>query len=207
MGPLGFSLGLEYALDQCLSQQDSLPWVSWYLDDGTIVGPLEQVTAYLRALGPALETCGLQVNLRKCTLWGPGAPVTWDSVPTDVVPGDHPVRFVPITPWGTDDGLSVLGVPVDSPRHSGCLEGQAMDLAFDLLRRLRLLPDGQIRHCLLRFCLDACRVTHLMRSCPVGPVWNAVERLFGEIRMAVTDAEGGPSCPRNSARFLTIQVR
>ena len=105
MGPLGFALGLEYALDQCLLQQDSLPWVSWYLDDGTIAGPMEQVIAYLRALGPALETCGLQVNLRKCTLWGPGAPATWDNVPADVVPEDHPVRLVPITPWGTDDGL------------------------------------------------------------------------------------------------------
>ena len=57
MGPLGFALGLEQALDTCRAQQDALPWVSWYLDDGTIVGPLDAVQAYLSALGPALAAC------------------------------------------------------------------------------------------------------------------------------------------------------
>ena len=67
MGPLGFALGLEHALDQCAGHEDRLAWVSWYLDDGTILGPIEGVAAYLQALCPALATVGLEVNLRKCT--------------------------------------------------------------------------------------------------------------------------------------------
>ena len=42
----------------------------------------------------------------------------------------------------------------------------AVSRGLELVDRLRMLPDGQTRHCLLRFCLDACRVTHLMRPAP-----------------------------------------
>ena len=33
-----------------------------------------------------------------------------------------------------------------------------------LLRQLRAYPEGQVRHAILRFCLDGCRVVHLLRS-------------------------------------------
>ena len=36
MAPAAFSLGLDCALDACAAEEANLPWVSWYLDDGTI---------------------------------------------------------------------------------------------------------------------------------------------------------------------------
>ena len=72
LGPIGFSLGLEAALDNCREQEEALPWACWYLDDGTILGSLQAVGDYLEKLVPALQEIGLQVNPSKCTLWGPG---------------------------------------------------------------------------------------------------------------------------------------
>ncbi len=56
-GPLGFSLGLEAALSkqECATTEAKLRWSTWYLDDGTIVGSVEDVAGYFAALGPALR--------------------------------------------------------------------------------------------------------------------------------------------------------
>ena len=78
MGLLAFALGLEPALDECMAQEQNLPWVSWYLDDGTIVGPLQAVADYLDQLVPALQKSGLQINLQKTVLWGPGVQLEED---------------------------------------------------------------------------------------------------------------------------------
>ena len=40
MAPAAFSLGLDKDLEACSAEEAELPWVSWYLDDGTIYGPL-----------------------------------------------------------------------------------------------------------------------------------------------------------------------
>ena len=71
MAPAAFALGLDVALDQFSDEEENVPWVSWYLDDGTIIGPLSEVAAYAEKLVPALASIGLQVNPSKCTLWGP----------------------------------------------------------------------------------------------------------------------------------------
>ena len=47
-------------------------WETWYLDDGLVVGSPERVAAFLGALFLALPQVGLELNLRKCSLWGPG---------------------------------------------------------------------------------------------------------------------------------------
>ena len=82
---------------------------------------------------------------------------------------DHPIRKIPVTPFGPSTGITFLGVPVDFPGSSVQAQGKwekAVAGTLEMLDRLRLLPDGQLRHCLLRHCLDACRVQHLMRSTP-----------------------------------------
>jgi hypothetical protein len=72
MGPVGFALALEHALDVCSVQEQALPWCAWYLDDGLAVGPAQAVADYLAVLVPALSAMGLDTNLAKCSLWGPG---------------------------------------------------------------------------------------------------------------------------------------
>ena len=141
MGPIGFALGLEHALDQCLSLEDACPWVTWYLDDGLVVGELEQVMAYLEALQPALQRVGLHLNLSKCSLWGPGvmsADDMADLIPDSVAP-EHPIRQVPIVPYGGREGITLLGVPCDAPGHNvqaDMVWGQAVEGTLAVLDRL-----------------------------------------------------------------------
>ena len=195
MGPCGFALGLEVALDKCVELQRSLTWQCWYLDDGTFVGPMDAIVSYLEALIPALHHIGLEVNLAKCALWGPGVQQEGDMcahIPEEL-PEDHPIRRIPVTPFGPSHGITFLGVPVDFPGSSVQVAGKwekAVAGTLEMLERLRLLPDGQLRHCLLRHCLDACRVQHLMRSTPRSGGAQFSDKLSDALRVAVADLVG-----------------
>ncbi len=197
MGPLGFSLGLEAALSSpaCLEAEDALTWATWYLDDGTLVGSVEAVAAYFAVLGPALERIGLKINQRKSLLWGPGIHREGDELAEAflALPLEHPLRSVPTCPYGPKEGITSLGVPVDAPgSHSmGAKKwAEAVDRTQEMLDKLRMLPDGQVRHSLLRYCLDACRVTHLMRSAPRAAAGSHISDLGTALRVAVADLVG-----------------
>jgi len=47
MGPLGFALCLDRALEQCVTSEAGLTWCSWYLDDGVLVGGVREMAEYL----------------------------------------------------------------------------------------------------------------------------------------------------------------
>ena len=192
MGPIGFALGLDSALDKCLEEEKALDWVSWYLDDGTVVGSLGAVGRYLDKLIPALRDVGLEVNLGKCQIWGPGVQHDGDAAIMGLE-DDSPLCHIPIAPFSAEAGITVLGVPVDVPGSVASGERKweaATDATIDLLTKLRSLPDGQLRHCLLRHCLDACRVTHLMRSVCRGAAVQSSARLSLALRGAIADVVG-----------------
>ena len=72
--------------------------------------------ARLVDLKQALEPLGLNLNLAKCKLWGPGL-LRADSVVPQYPAGlaeDHPGRAVPIVPFGGLCGITALGVPIDA---------------------------------------------------------------------------------------------
>ena len=204
MGPLGFSLGLERILDQCALPQSCLEWTAWYLDDGVAVGSLEAVSAYLNALHEAASHVGLSLNLTKCQLWGPGTEkVVGAGVPyTHGTPLDSPIRAVPIVRFADGQGITVLGCPVDSPKpvqrqaaggqHTELAWTKAVDETALLLSRLRLLPEGQLQHTLLRHCLDACKVNHMLRTTPCTTGQSAVGTLSDHIRRILEDIVGCP---------------
>lgn len=153
LGPLGFALGIHPVLQQ-LSSAPGLHWQSWYLDDGLLLGDCAQMKATLRFLQDSMRARGLKLNLQKCELWGPGVGA-WDG------------QDVKIIPWSPPNGITVLGVPVNYPGTTA----YAQRFWDDLLGRLREATerltgqiDPQCGHQLLRKCLDACKVTHLLRA-------------------------------------------
>ena len=192
-GPLGFVLGLEEAL--AAAGGANLDWESWYLDDGTLVGKPKEVFDYLGRLQVALSNVGLRLNLGKCCLWGPGIQATGDPVPRypDNLPPDHPGRTIPVLPFVPNSGITLLGVPIDFPGSSERTASHwasTVEKSTILLERLRLVPEGQIQHALLRYCLDACRVVHLQRSTIVERARDAPTRLHDSLRRAVEDMVG-----------------
>ena len=67
MGPVGFALGLDQALDAISDAANPLEWGCWYLDDGILVGKPADVALYLETLKPALAEVGLSLNVGKCS--------------------------------------------------------------------------------------------------------------------------------------------
>ena len=93
MGPLGFALGLDAALDKCQEFQVGL-WCAWYLEDGTVVGSVTAVAAYLQALSPALSAIGLQLNLVKTVARRPGLQkeVSLMAPEWELLQDNHPLK-------------------------------------------------------------------------------------------------------------------
>jgi hypothetical protein len=192
-GPLGFVLGLEEAL--AAAGNARLDWESWYLDDGTLVGTVDNVLEYLGRLQGALSTVGLCLNLRKCCLWGPGIQAKGDPLPRypSGLPLDHPGRLVPVLPFVEHSGITLLGVPIDYPgsmQRTSSHWATTVDKTICLLDRLRLFPDGQVQHALLRYCLDACRVVHLQRSTVAERSGSAPQNLRDALQRAAEDLLG-----------------
>ena len=177
MGPLGFALALQ-PIAESLQQTGGLVWSTWYLDDGLLVGSPEAIhhaLIQLQTLGP---TIGLSLNLQKCVLWGPGA---------KSVPG-HEQLTVP--DWEKGEGITVLGIPVDHPDHPRATQAaweSAVSAMERLLGRLATVPDAQLVHHLLRSCVDACRVNHLLRA--TDPTHSA--RHAAKAETAIIDAFEG----------------
>jgi len=69
LGPFLFAAGIQTALD---ALQPGGALHKWYLDDGVFVGSVTEVEGVLTALQHILPPLGLELNLRKTTLWGPG---------------------------------------------------------------------------------------------------------------------------------------
>ena len=200
-GPLGFALGLDTGLDQCPPRD--LDWKSWYLDDGHIVGRTDDVLARLQDLQGALEPMGLSLNLSKCKLWGPGIQTVGQAMPMypDELAAEHPGRAVPVIPFGGDCGITALGVPIDAPEGvpgrapfvaPECLLkwGKAVEQTGVILESLRAYPEGQVRHALLRYCLDACRVVHLLRSTAHEEAGDSPAILRARLQEATQDLLG-----------------
>ena len=86
-----------------------------------------------------------------------------------------------------------MGVPCDAPgsfTQANVAWGKVVGATTSMLGKLCRLPDGQMRHALLRHCLDACKVNHLMRavSCEAGT--EAIKVLSDALKTAVLDLVG-----------------
>ena len=112
---------------------------------------------------------------------------------TEALPLGHPFHHIPIVPYGPSKGITVLGVPCDSKNsttHADTHWELTVQKTTETLRKLRELPDGQLRHCLLRHCLDACKVNHLMRSTLLSTGPDAMNKLTAALQTAVSDIIG-----------------
>ena len=65
-----------------------------------------------------------------------------------------------------------------------------------VLERLQLLPDGQVQHCVLRSCLDECKVNHLMRAARHDGAKAACHRLSVAIKHTTERVVGATLDPR-----------
>ena len=182
LGPLFFALTLQSLITRL---PPSLRVNCWYLDDGHLVGTMDDLataTALLSSDGPSL---GLHLNLSKCTLWGP-------AVPAPLPPTLAPMKVVP---WAPGSGLTVLGLPVSFPGGDGAYASAHLNSLVDKLEHvchlISSLGHPHYQHLLLRFCADACRIIHFLRGVQALPsFFHVIGRTSAAIRPCVEDTVG-----------------
>ena len=108
---------------------------------------------------------GLSVNLKKCSLWGPG------SSKLSTLSIEHPLRQVTTKAFSEESGVQVVGVPIGRNGERGFQAGAWANKVRDLgaaCEALTGVPAAQVQHCLLRLCLDAAKLQYLLRTVGLG---------------------------------------
>jgi hypothetical protein len=135
LGPLLFSLGLQPVL-KTIQEEFPLHTILAYLDDITVLGPVEDFPTIVARIRTLLAALGLQLNLVKCKHWT----------------------------VGDADGLTVLGVPVGTvPFQQDSLRSTFHDYT-KVLDELVKLP-ATVAFVLLQSCIASrpmyyCRTVH-----------------------------------------------
>ena len=131
------------------------------MDDGVLLGTIEQLTAAISCITSMCLQRGVSVNLSKCRIWGPAAKTPGQSSL------DGHLRHIPVVPWCPGSGLLVLGIPVTHPEGAEFGEQaweKRVSKTLHTIEILGHLPQSHIQYTLLRFCLSACKVNDLLRA-------------------------------------------
>jgi hypothetical protein len=136
----------------------------WFLDDGTLVGPLPVVQQAVHLLNDRAPTFGLHLNPPKCRVWSP--------VPHPLLIQGFPAGFV----HEPGPGLLVLGAAVTlSDEYAAAVAQDTVNAAAGLLERLSLLRHPQAELLLLRRCLGSCKIVFTARCTPPAAAAPALE--------------------------------
>ena len=143
LGPLFFALGQQKVL---LQIQGLLPEFSiWYLDDGVLVASEAWLQSHWAQICEAYRMIGLEVNPKKCLLFGGTATCNTLNLP------QHPLTA----------GIVLLGTPLGSASH---IDATLNNHYLRLEGLLRLLPNlrcKQVEFGILRYCLGPSKILHL----------------------------------------------
>ena len=151
LGPLGFALALHPIVRRIQHQVPSLLMNSWYLDDGTLCGSLDDLAAALsirEAEGPAR---GLVLNRSKSLILAP---------PNHLV--DHPLLSnIPVS-FGR---FILLGSPLGPAEYRLEPVLARVEKVHDSITKLRDLQDAKLEASLLRSCFSLPKLIHLLCTC------------------------------------------
>jgi hypothetical protein len=124
----------------------------WYLDDGTIIGQVDDVHKVFLLLerdGPAL---GLHLNVKKNVNWWPNR-ASPDPFPAEVDRVDNA-------------GVKLLGAPIGNKDFTTNFVAKKLEALNGVCKVLREVNNAQIEFALFRGCLSYNKINHLLRTCP-----------------------------------------
>ena len=137
--PFLFSLVLCSLLDNNPPSMSSI-FQSWYLDDGSIVGPRTEVSNFYNFISSYGPRYGLFLNPSKCELFWPSGNQTFPEFESKI--------------WRLSQGVSLLGSPLWGPDAFFADSVQTtVEKAKTLHQLLPYLQDPQVALHLLRSCL------------------------------------------------------
>ena len=189
LGPLGFSLTLHPIVERIKAEVPSLTLNAWYLDDGTLVGPPESLSAALNIIereGPSLD---LHLNRSKSLL---AVPSQCDSSNSSL-PSDIPV---------TRGGFCLLGCPIGpTPYCEEVLQDRITGIRKSLAT-LHDMQDSQLETTLLRSCLALPKFSYILRATPPSYIEQAARDFDVAVREML---EPGGHCGHSHHRVVLAE--
>ena len=187
LASLLFSLVLHPIILQIQEQVPTLDLNVWYLDDGTLVGTLEELGKVVDILnaegsprGLILSTSATAPDQPKTTVWSK-LDVSGDLDPLHK--GIPRVRGL---------GITLLGAPVG---HDGFIAEALQEKVDKIASITSLLPDLQDPHvefCLLRSCLALPKIMFLLRTVDTSDHQDILAEFDRHIREALIRILGCP---------------
>ena len=177
LGPLAFALAVDPII-----RLVNCPLNVWYLDDGCLAGPAEQVAQDLSRLRDGFSAIGLQLNPHKCEVayLGPSessSKQTAISIVSEAMPG------IAVT---SPEALSLLGSPLHDQGLKPAVE-RAAEMVSLLCDRLQEL-DAHLALFFLTHYISAPRLTYLLRSCPTFKESINLTQVDETVKMALSKA-------------------
>ena len=156
LGPLLFALGiLKMGRRLKAGLKESLPL--WYLDDGSIVGPGDELVQAWELVRKEAEKIGMRLNVDKCEIWA------WEGEEADWMD-----RFPKEVKRVKESGFELLGCPVGDKKYSEKCVRERVKKIKEVLDRLEILDDPQTELALVRSCIGFPRFGFTLRSAPGG---------------------------------------
>ena len=177
--PLGFALTLHPIVERIKREVPGLLLNPWYLDDGTLCGPLPDIYSALDIINADGPSRGLFLNRSKCLL----------VVPEDAS-CDHSL-LPPEIPVSTE-GFCLLGSPFGSSSFCTSSILKRVQKVHDTLISLKSFQDSQIQCTLLRSCLALPKISFALRTCAPQLIKPALVAFDETLRDALSDIVGGP---------------
>jgi hypothetical protein len=194
LGPLLFSLALHQLVRTLLHRVPGLAINLWYLDDGTLIGPIADVfLAYtiIQEHGPAI---GSVLNRSKCELWWPSRPDNLDVFPSDVTRVDNA-------------GVDLLGSPIGSAAFMTAYIMRKLTKLDDIDKQVAKMDDAQVELCLLRNCLGFGKLTHILRTCPPELITDAISSFDARLRRTLANIIRQPFLTADQWAHANLPIR
>ena len=152
LGPLIFSLALLPILRRVQEEAPQLDLHCWFLDDGTLCGPHDEIVKAVRILEEECPKIGLTLSVQKTIIW------RCDNSPLPDTELSHLCLK-------RTEGLEILGAPVGSAEFKSRSLMHKVDKLGVTLDKLSLLQDSHMEFVLLRSCLGSPKFTYATRTC------------------------------------------
>ena len=136
----------------------------WYLDDGSMAGPSDQLLRAWDIVQEESRKIGLRVNARKCEIW------TADGVDADWLKAfpDEVVRVA-------DEGFELLGATIGSAKFCQEFVKKRVQRVREVIEKLPVLDDPQMELILLRSCIGFPKFGFTLRSAPPEDIQEATK--------------------------------
>ena len=161
LGPFFFALAILPCLRRLRQELTPDTLALWYLDDGVVVGPPEQLSLAFGIISESVAKAGLTVNSTKCEFYCANDEILCPSTLGGV-------RRIPA------EGFELLGCPIGSDSFCSRYVSHRVDKITAALSQLQVIDDPQIETILIRSCLGIPKFGFALRSAPPSQISPAV---------------------------------